>query len=142
MTTRPGGNPVNMPDRAIIPLLPAVSLGFICGIIVSTLQMQDGPTMGVALVGGVLTAIAALSSVLGVGGERSEKIVVGVLRAACAVGLFLSIFLFILTFLRDASILGSLIWIPLALAFALVIARMRVRDRGELDGTGESAEPA
>jgi hypothetical protein len=131
-----------MPDRAIVPLLPAVSLGFICGIIVSTLQMQDGPTMAIAVAGGLLTVLAGVSSVFGVGGEAGEKAIVGVLRAACAVGLFVSIFLFILTFLRDASPVGALIWVPLGVAFGLLLSRLRVRDRGELHGDETSEQPA
>ena len=131
-----------MPDRAIIPLLPAVALGFICGIIVSTLQMQDGPTMAIAVAGGLMVLIAAFSSVVGVGGEGGEKTIVAVLRAACAVGLFISIFLFILTFLRDASPVGALIWVPLGVAFGLLLSRLRVRDRGEVHGDETSEQPA
>jgi hypothetical protein len=133
-----------MPDRAIVPLLPAVSLGFICGIIVSTLQLQNGPTIAIAVAGGALVVLAGLSSVLGVGGETGEKAIVAALRSACAIGLYLSIFLFIITFLREGSPLGALIWIPIGTAFGLIISRLRVRDRGELDGSRDerSEQPA
>jgi hypothetical protein len=135
-----------MPDRAIVPLLPAIALGFICGILASTLQLQDGPTLAVAVAGSVVTALAALSSVLGVGGETGEKAVVAVLRAACAVGLFIAVYLFVIAFLREGDILASLIWLPLAGAFGMVLAKMRVRDRGDVEARdegqsgGESAE--
>ena len=119
-----------MPDRAIIPLLPAVSLGFICGIICSALLLGDGATVAVGVAGGVATAIAGVSSVFGTRGEDGDKAMVAVLRAACAVGLFACVFLFILGFLRDGSAL-ALIWLPLALICGVALTRFRVRDRGD-----------
>ncbi len=116
-----------MPDRAIIPLLPAASLGFICGIIVATLQLEDTPTLLVGLAGAVLVVLAGASSVFGVRAEGSEKAVVGALRAACAVGIFFCIYLFILGFLRDGSI-AAIIWLPLAIGLGLVMTRIAVRD--------------
>ena len=120
-----------MPDRAIIPLLPAASLGFICGIISSALLLADVPTALVGLAGGVLTAAAALSSVLGVRADPGEKAIVAGLRAATAVGLFLSVYLFILSFLRDGKLATSLIWFALAIVFGIVLSRLAVRDRPE-----------
>jgi uncharacterized membrane protein YoaK (UPF0700 family) len=119
-----------MPDRAIIPLLPAVSLGFICGVIVSALQMEGGATLAVAVAGALATALAGVSSVFGCRGEAGEKAIVGVLRAACAVALFACIFLFILGFLREGSAL-AIVWLPLALICGLMLARFRVRGRGD-----------
>ena len=126
-----------MPDRAIIPLLPALALGFICGIVASALLLEDGPTLAVGVVGAVATALIAGSSILGVKGDGTEKKVVAALRVACAVGLFACIYLFMLGFLREGSFV-AIIWIPLAVVFGLLLSRLRVRDRGE----AERSEPA
>ena len=120
-----------MPDRVIISLIPALALGFICGIVVSTLQLEDAPTLIVGLVGSIVVILAGLSSVFGVRGDADEKKMVAVLRAACAVGIFLCIYLFMLGFLRDGSV-AAVIWLPLALGLAIVMTRLRVRDREEV----------
>ena len=120
-----------MPDRAIIPLLPALALGFICGIVASALLLEDGATLAVGVVGAIATLILAGSSVFGVKGDENEKKLVAALRAACAVGLFACVYLFMLGFLREGSAL-AIIWIPLAVVFALMLTRLRVRDRGEV----------
>ena len=128
-----------MPDRAIIALLPAVALGFICGIVVSTLQLEDTPTLLVGVVGAIVVLGAGASSVFGVRADSGEKTMVGALRAACAVGLFLCVYLFMLGFLRDGSV-AAIIWLPIALALGIVMTRLGVRDRGERDE--EHAAPA
>ena len=121
-----------MPDRIIIPLLPAITVGFITGIIASALQLGSGGTFAVAAAGAVLVALAASSSVFTAKGETGEKAIVGVLRALCAVALMVCIFLFILGFLRDGEPVKGLVWLALAGAFAAVIAKLRVRERGDL----------
>ncbi len=127
-----------MPDRVIIALLPAVALGFICGIVVSPLQLEDGPTLAVGVVGALVVLAAAFSSVFGVRADKGEKALVGGLRAACAVGVFVCVYLFMLSFLRDGNVLGIL-WLPLALALGVVMSRIAVRDSARDD---EGAEPA
>ena len=125
-----------MPDPAIIPLLPPVSLGFICGIIAATLQLESGAKMLVALAGAAAVIFAGVSSVFGTRGETADKATVAALRAACAVGLFLCIYLFILGFLGDGS-MAALVWLPIALACGLALTRFRVRGG---HGAGEDAE--
>ena len=120
-----------MPDRAVVALLPAVSLGFICGIIASTLQLGDGPTLIIALAGGIAVAVAGTSSVFGCKGEAGERAIVGGLRAACGVALFLGIFLFMVGFLRDGQGAVAFVWLIVAGVFGLLLGRLRVRDRGE-----------
>ena len=120
-----------MPDRAIIPLLPALALGFICGIVASALLLGDGATLAIGVAGALATALAAGSSVFGVRADSGEKAIVAGLRVALAIGLFVSIFLFILGFLRDGSI-ASLVWVAFAIVFALMLSRLRVRDREEV----------
>ena len=131
-----------MADRAIIPLLPALAIGFICGIIASAMLLGDGGTWAVGLVGAVGTGIIASSSIFGVKSDGGEKAIVGVLRALCAMALFASVYLFILGFLRNGKPLMALIWLVFAFAFAMVLTRLRVRDRAELRGDESSSEPA
>jgi hypothetical protein len=130
-----------MPDRAIIPLLPALAIGFICGIVASALLLSDGGTWAVGIVGAIAVAVIASSSVFGVSSDRGEIAIVAVLRAASAAALFASVYLFILAFLRNGKPLLAIVWLVLAFAFAMILTRLRVRDRGELR-SGESSEPA
>jgi hypothetical protein len=120
-----------VPDRAIIPLLPALSIGFIAGIITAALQLTSGAAVVVGLAGAVVVAIAAVSSVFGVGGETGEKTIVAALRAALAVALYGCMFLFIQGFLREGKA-TSLVWLVLGIVIAIVLTQLRVRDRGEL----------
>ena len=125
-----------MPDRAIIPLLPALSLGFIAGIITAALQLTSGAALVVGIAGGIVVALAALSSVFGVSGDKDEKLIVAALRAGCAVALYACMFLFIQGFLREGKA-SSLIWLALGVLLALVLTQLRVRDRGELHPSAE-----
>ena len=120
-----------MPDRAIIPLLPALSLGFIAGIIAAALQLTSGAALVVGVAGGILVALAAVSSVFGVRGDRDEKMIVAALRAGCAVALYACMFLFIQGFLREGKA-TSLVWFALGVLLAIVLSQLCVRDRGEL----------
>jgi hypothetical protein len=130
------GETVLVPDRAIIPLLPALSLGFIAGIIAATLQLTPGVALPVAIAGAILVAMAAVSSVFGVSGDKGEKTIVAALRAGCAVALYACIFLFLQSFL-DGEVGKALIWVVLGVVLALVLTQMRVRDRDELHATAE-----
>jgi hypothetical protein len=125
-----------VPDRAIIPLLPALSIGFIAGIIAAALQLTGGATLAVGIAGAVVVALAAVSSVFGVGGDTGEKTIVAALRAACALALYGCMFLFIQGFLREGSA-SSLVWLVLGVVIAIVLTQLRVRDRGELQSTAE-----
>jgi hypothetical protein len=128
-----------MPERAILPLLPAISLGFICGIIAATLQLESGATIMVAVAGVIAVILAGVSSVFGTRGDSGEKAIVAALRAACAVALFLCIYLFILGFLGGGNLVG-LIWLVLAAVAGLLLTRFRVRDRGP--APGDTKQPA
>jgi hypothetical protein len=129
-----------MPDRAIIPLLPALSVGFICGIISSAMLLGDGATIIVGVIGALFVALVSLSSVVGVRADKGEKAIVAALRAACAAALMASIYLFILGFLRNGKPATALIWLVLAFAFALIIARLCVRERPEARERDAQAE--
>lgn len=137
------GKAKDMPDRAIIPLMPAVALGFIGGLIASVLQLGNGPTLLIAVCGAALVAIAGTSSVFGCRGAVGERAAVGVLRAVTAVALFACVFLFMLGFLRQGDPVLALVWVALGGVFGLLLARLRVRDRRPRDeredGEGEES---
>jgi hypothetical protein len=132
MLGRANGNTTGMPDRAIIPLMPAVSLGFICGLVASVLQMPTGPAFVIALCGGAVVLLAGTGSVFGTKGETGEKAAVAGLRGLTAVALFACIFLFMRSFLGDGNLVVGLVWLVLAGVFGLLLAQLRVRDRKPL----------
>ena len=127
-----------MPERAIIAILPAVSLGFIAGIICSAAQTSPTTTIVVGVAAAVLTFIAAFSSVFGTRANMGEKAIVGGLRGACAVALYACMFLFVSRFL-DGAVLSALVWAVLGGLFAAVLTQMRVRERGEEHGQHQAA---
>jgi hypothetical protein len=120
-----------VPERAIIAILPAVTLGFIAGMIAAALQLDNGPTLIVGFAGAGVVLLAAASSVLGSGGEGGEMAIVGILRALCAAALYGCMFLFINGFLREGNV-SALLWVVIGIALGLVLTQLRVRDRGEL----------
>jgi hypothetical protein len=124
-----------MPDRAILSLLPPLSLGFIAGVIASALIVSSGTAFAIGLAGAVLVALAAMSSVFGVRGPAGEKLTVALLRGACSVALFVATYLFLLSFFGN-QMLQALVWIVLAFAFGFVISQLRVRERSEMRAQG------
>jgi hypothetical protein len=131
-----------MPERAIIALMPAVALGFICGLIASVTQMQDMATLLVGVAGAALVVAAGTTSVLGVRAESGEKVAVGGLRALIGVALFAAIYLFMLSFLRDGNLLAAIVWLILGGIFGILLTRPRVRDRGDSGESGERHQAA
>ena len=129
-----------VPERAIIAILPAVSLGFIGGIICSAAQTSPTTTLIVGIVAALLTFIAAFSSVFGVKGDTSEKAIVGILRALCAAALSACMFLFLLAFLRDGEPVRALPWFAVGLLLGLALGQMRVRDRSDAPDAQPAAE--
>ncbi len=90
------------------------------------------------LVGAVVVLAAGASSVFGVRADSGEKAIVGALRAACAVGVFVCIYLFMLGLLRDGSVIAALIWLPLALVLGVLMSRLVVREEPE-EGEAQQA---
>ena len=131
---------VSVPDRGIIPLMTAVAAGFIAGLIGAVKELSGGSAWALAIPVGVAVAISGIVSVVKAPGEESERWVVGALRALCAVAVFAFLFLAFLRGLRDGSPLGILLFV-VAAAFAVLLTRFRVRDRGELEQARSDAEP-
>ena len=120
-----------VPERAIIALLPALALGFTGGIICSVTQSSPSVTWTVGIAGAVLTLVAALSSVFGVRAKVGEKSIVGLLRAACAIGVYACMFVFLLAFLRDGEPLKALPWFAVGALLGLALTQLRVREKGD-----------
>lgn len=142
MLGRASGNTTGMPDRAIIPLMPAVALGFICGLIASVLQLTTGPALVIAVAGAAVVVVAGMGSVFGVKGDNAEKAAVGGLRALTAVALFACLFLFMRSFLLNGSPAIGLIWLVLAGVFGLLLAQLSVRERKPVDKERKEREEA
>ena len=120
-----------MPDRATIPLLVAVSAGFITGCIAAITEMYGGGALTLGLLVGVAVFAAGVVSVVKTEGEESERRIVGVLRGLVAAACFGFLYVGIFHALRDGSILG-LLAIVVGGFFGLLLTRFRVRERGEL----------
>ena len=123
---RRNGYTAPMPDRAIIPFTVAVMGGFFCGLLCSVLQLQNGPTTVIAIVGVVASALAAMASVLGCEGEDRRTVVI--LRTFYAVMLFLAIDLALVSFLRDAHAFTALVLLLAAALAAGMLATPRLRE--------------
>ncbi|MBI5105087.1 MAG: hypothetical protein HZB46_08915, partial [Solirubrobacterales bacterium] len=92
-----------MSDRAMIPLAIAGMLGFICGLLASVLQLTGGSAVTVGLIAAVVSAGAALASIVGVRAERGEITIVALLRAGLAATLAVFLYAGMLAFLRDGK---------------------------------------
>jgi hypothetical protein len=130
-----------MPDRALIPLIAALASGFITGVITAVTQTYSPTTLVVGLIVGALVAATGLISVVRAEGEESERWIVGALRGAVAAATFGFLYVGLLVAVRDGSGLG-LVFLVLAVAFAVLLTRFRVRDRGQLDEYGGRGQPA
>jgi hypothetical protein len=130
-----------MPDRAIIPLIAALAGGFITGIITAVTQTYSPETMVIGLVVGALVACTGLVSVIRAEGEESERWIVGALRSAVAAATFGFLYVGLLVAVRDGNFLG-LVFLALAVVFAALLTRFRVRDRGQLEEYGGRGQPA
>jgi hypothetical protein len=121
-----------MPDRAIIALFPTFALAFLCGVMGAAYELHGGAAFWLGLVGAVGALIAGLISTFRARGEAEERRIVGALRAALDVAIFVLVYIGLLAFLRDAKpVLGVLLWL-VALGCTLALARLRVRDADEL----------
>ena len=128
-----------MPDRAIIPFTIAVMGGFFCGLLCSVLQLQNGPTLTIAIAGAVASALAAVASVLGC--EGKDRVSVGILRTFYAVLLFLAIDFALVAFLRDARAFAALVLLLGAGLAAGMLATPRVGPTDEHQRERKSARP-
>jgi hypothetical protein len=125
-----------MPERALLPLMPALTLGFLLGIIVAASRATDGTTFAVGAVGAVVVLLAGGVSVFRAGGPPAERALVGVLRAAGAVALFACVYLALLNLLRDAEVVMFFLFMAVGLVVGLALAGIRVRG-----GRGRPAAP-
>jgi hypothetical protein len=115
-----------MQERAILPLLPAVTLGFICGIIGAASQLTGGARVLLALAGAVVVAAAGAMSVFKDRGDSSERAVVGGLRAGLSIAVFALVYFALLTLLADGNVLLFFLFVILAGACALIMTQQRV----------------
>lgn len=116
-----------MPDRAVIPLMVAVSTAFIAGVIASVLQIHGGGAIALGFAAGLLVMAAGAFSIAGGKAPAREKNLIGALRGGLAVGLFVFVYIGTLAFLRDGAFALALLCYLLAGGYGLLITRVRWR---------------
>ena len=132
-----------MPERAIISLLPALSLGFILGVLVAVTQLTATGRTIIGAVAAALVFAAGLASVVKARGRSSEKGIVALLRAGLGAALFCFIYVALLAFLGEGAVLLALAFLAGAIVLALVLARVKVAPeaRGTLPDGGTAPSP-
>ena len=118
---------MRMPERQIPALGLALALGFLEGLIATTLELHGGVLWILAIVGVLVVIGASLLSMLGMPAERNDALLTGLLRGALAAGVFVCIFT-ALQQLGGSGQVGSFL-ILMFLAGGLAIASTRVRTR-------------
>ena len=116
-----------MPDRAVIPLMVAVSAAFLAGVIAAVLQIHGGGAIALGFAAGIAVMAAGAFSVAGGDAPERDKTVIGALRGGLAVGLFVFVYIGTLAFLRDGAFLLALLCYALAGGYGLLITRVRWR---------------
>ena len=122
------GRSEDMPDRAVIPLMVAVSAAFLVGVIAAVLQIHGGGAIALGFVAGIGVMAAGAFSVAGGDAPARDKNLIGALRGGLAVGLFVFVYIGTLAFLRDGSfVLALLCYAAGRRSTALLITRVRWR---------------
>src|SRR5207249_4779705 len=94
----------------------------------------------IGLIVGTVVASTGFVSVIKAPGDESERWIVGAMRGACAAACFGFIYAGILSAVRDGRAVG-LLYFLLAIVFAVLLTRFRVRDRGQLREFGGRGQP-
>jgi Na+/melibiose symporter-like transporter len=99
-----------MPDRAVIPLVCAVSLGFLAGLAAAVFEMTGGQAAGLAVPAALLVALAGAASVIGAPLERPALVRLAARRALLGAAVFTAIFLAMIAFLKSGHVLLTIVW--------------------------------
>src|SRR5437762_13930 len=94
----------------------------------------------IGLIVGFAVFATGFVSVIKAEGEESERWIVGAIRGAVAAACFGFLYTGLLVAVRDGKPLGIL-WLALAVVFAALLTRFRVRDRGQLREYGGRGQP-
>jgi hypothetical protein len=116
-----------VPDRAIVPLVCGGSAGFLCGLMAAVLELAGGSANVLALVAGAFAALAGAASTIGVQADTRERRTVMAFRAALGAAFAISLYLGMLTFLRDAKLLVAIVLFAAGGFFAYCLTQIRVR---------------
>ena len=118
---------MNVPDRAIVSIGPALSLAFLLGLIAAMDLMGRSARLSLGLIGAVVVAVTGPLSVIGLRASPSDRIVVGLLRGLLAAAAFALIYLGMIRFAALGEIaLGLALFIGGGFAI-LFLAQLRVR---------------
>jgi hypothetical protein len=112
-----------MPDRAVIPLVCAVSLGFLAGLAAAAFEMTGGQAFAIGLPAAVLVGIAGAASVLGARCAPAERRRLAATRALAGAALLAAILLGMIAFLKNGDLLLTLLWLIVAGLCCAALAR-------------------
>jgi len=121
---------MNIPDRAIVSVGPALSLAFILGLIAAMELLGRSSRIELGAVGAIAVAITGPLSVIGLRGGFFDRLTVGILRGLLAAAAFALIYLGMVKFAGLGEIaLGLGLFIGGGLAI-LALGQLRVQPPG------------
>ncbi|HET8536040.1 MAG TPA: hypothetical protein VFL73_02570 [Solirubrobacteraceae bacterium] len=121
---------MNVPDRAIVSIGPALSLSFLLGLIAAMELLGRSSRLELGLIGAAAVAITGPLSVIGLHASFFDGLVVGVLRGLLAAAAFALIYLGMIRFASLGEIaLGLALFVAGGLAIYF-LAQLRVRPPG------------
>lgn len=117
---------MDVPDRAIVSIGPALSLAFLLGLIAAMDLMGRGARLSLGLIGAVVVALTGPASVIGLRAGLADRVIVGVLRGLLAAAAFALIYLGMIRFAALGEIaLGVALFLGGGLAI-LSLTQLRV----------------
>jgi hypothetical protein len=122
-----------VPERAVIPLVFAVSLGFLAGLAAAVFEMAPGQAASLGVPAGALVAIAGVASVIAAPIPPRERVRMAALRALAGACLLAAIFLGMIAFLKSGHIFAAIIWAIVAGICCAALA-VKPREAGEQGG--------
>ena len=117
---------MNIPDRAIVSIGPALSLSFLLGLIAAMQLMGRSSRLELGVIGAIAVAITGPLSVIGLHAGFFDRMIVGILRGLLAAAAYALIYLGMIRFASLGEIgLGLGLFVAGGLAIYFV-AQLRV----------------
>ena len=121
---------MNVPDRAIVSIGPALSLAFLLGLIAAMELLGRSSRLELGLIGAGAVVITGPLSVIGLRAGFFDRLIVGVLRGLLGAAAFALIYLGMIRFASLGEIaLGLALFVAGGLAIYF-LAQLRVRPPG------------
>ena len=121
---------MNVPDRAIVSIGPALSLAFLLGLIAAMELLGRSSRLELGLIGAGAVVITGPLSVIGLRAGFFDRLIVGILRGLLGAAAFALIYLGMIRFASLGEIaLGLALFVAGGLAIYF-LAQLRVRPPG------------